>query len=102
MGRMIDADVLKRHEQKIATQAWKMKIKASVETILNQFIDDIDHAPTVDAVPVRRGYWIRHDYADIVDGYYVPEYECSECKNWVKDDTDFCSNCGTRMDGEQI
>lgn len=53
----------------------------------------------VDAVPVRHGHWIRHDYADIVDGYYVPEYECSECKNWVKDDTDFCPNCGAKNDG---
>lgn len=50
--RLIDADKLKRKEQKIATEAWKMKVTASVECILNQFIDHIDHAPTVDAVPV--------------------------------------------------
>lgn len=49
--RTIDADALKRKVQRLATQAWKMQVKASVETILNQFIDYIDHAPTVDAVP---------------------------------------------------
>lgn len=60
-------------------------------------IDGITSLPTVAAVV--HAHWIRHDYADIVDGYYVPEYECSECKGWVKDDTDFCPNCGAKMDG---
>lgn len=49
--RLIDADKLKRKCQKVATEAWKMKIKASAEVIMNQFIDFIDEADTVDAVP---------------------------------------------------
>jgi len=59
MGKLIDADKLKRKCQKTATEAWKMKIKASAETIMNQFIDFIDEADAVDAVPVRRGRWIQ-------------------------------------------
>ncbi len=47
--RLIDADKLKRRAQRVATEAWKMKITASVETILNQFIDWINEAETVDA-----------------------------------------------------
>lgn len=46
-GRLIDADALKRKSQKVATEAWKLRIKATVEVILNQFIDYIGHAPTV-------------------------------------------------------
>lgn len=46
--RPIDADRLKRKAQKEATIAWKMKIKAPVETIINQFIDWIDSSPTID------------------------------------------------------
>lgn len=46
-GRLIDADTLKRKAQKVATEAWKMRLKSSVETILNQFIDWIEGAPTV-------------------------------------------------------
>lgn len=61
---------------------------------------DIEHAPVVDAVPVRRGYWIRHDYADLVDGYYVPNYECSVCHAWKQDDSDYCPDCGAKMDGK--
>ena len=44
--RLIDADVLKRKAQEVAVESWKMKIKASVETILNQFIDA---APTIES-----------------------------------------------------
>jgi len=46
--RLIDGDALKRRAQKVATEAWKMKIKAEVETILNQFIDWINEAPTIE------------------------------------------------------
>jgi len=49
--RPVDGDALKRRAQKVATEAWKMKIKAEVETILNQFIDWINEAPTIQAEP---------------------------------------------------
>lgn len=58
--RPIDGDALKRRAQKVATEAWKMKIEAKVETILNQFIDWINEAPTIQAEP--------------------PWIPCSECK----------------------
>lgn len=49
--RAIDGDELKRKAQKVATESWKMKIKANVETSLNQFIDWIDAAPTIEPEP---------------------------------------------------
>ena len=58
-----------------------------------------DYKSREDVAPVRHGYWIRHDDADIVEGYYVPEYECSKCGTWKKDDSDFCPDCGAKMDG---
>lgn len=63
-----------------------------VYTILN--------APTVDAVQVRHGHWILHENADIVDGYYVPNYECSVCHTWKQDDSDYCPDCGALNDGK--
>lgn len=106
--RTIDADVLKRKVQRLATEAWKMQVKTSVETILNQFIDYIDHAPTVDAVPVRHGRWIKKRYwSEGVGmgeryGYY---YSCSKCGNLVCGGYDecgkkYCDECGARMDGK--
>lgn len=52
--RPVDGDALKRRAQKAATEAWKMKIEAKVETILNQFIDWINEAPTIQS----ESYWI--------------------------------------------
>jgi len=52
--RAIDGDALKRRAQKVATESWKMKIEAKVETVLNQFIDWIDEAPTIQTEP----HWI--------------------------------------------
>lgn len=56
----------------------------------------------VSEVPKRKtGRWIIHENADIVDGYYVPKYECSYCHAWKNDDSDFCPDCGADMRGEQ-
>lgn len=52
--RAIDGDRLKRKAQKVATEAWKMKIRANVEVVLNQFIDWINEAPTIEPEP----HWI--------------------------------------------
>lgn len=94
--RLIDADKLKRKCQKVATEAWKMKIKASAEVIMNQFIDFIDEADAVDAVPVVHGRW---------SGDF-----CSKCGiskyNFIRilhDDDgpfgtwNFCPHCGADM-----
>ena len=52
--RPIDGDALKRRAKKVATESWKMKIEAKVETVLNQFIDWINEAPTIQPEP----HWI--------------------------------------------
>ena len=46
--RLIDADKLKRKVQRIATEAWKMRLTANIETTLNQFIDYLNEAPTIE------------------------------------------------------
>ena len=67
--------------------------------------------PTVDAVEVVHGRWV-----DRYGGKYAnPLYECSECKKkapykfeddslhiglWLQDLTDYCPNCGAKMDGD--
>lgn len=69
--RLIDGDALKRRAQKVATEAWKMKIKAEVETILNQFIDWINEAPTIQS-----------------ESYWIPCSECERrCDKWVNSKT---------------
>ena len=73
MSRCIDADALKRKAQKAAIEAWKMKLTAKIETILNQFVDWIDEMPTVQIETTCRGC------------QYEPRYSldepCATCSN---------------------
>ena len=61
----------------------------------NAFRKAVEEAPTVDAVPVVHGRWIKH---------HSNRYECSCCKvhfitcrakTW-----NYCPNCGAKMDGD--
>lgn len=71
------------------------------------FADDfahewVDKQPSADVQPVRHGHWI-HDGLDIPHG--VDWMHCSECgkrdKYCPATMTNYCPNCGARMDGEQ-
>jgi len=45
----------------------------------------------------NQGFWIKKERAEEVEGRLIPNYECSECKNWVREDTKFCPHCGKEM-----
>lgn len=107
--RAIDGDRLKRKAQKVATEAWKMKTKATVEVILNQFIDWINDAPTIE--PERKkGRWVFVRKVSPVYNYqgvklWGNEYRCSCCgyrdmaiENFKS--CAFCPNCGIEMEVE--
>ena len=53
------------------------------------------------AQPECKGWWIEHENADIVDGYYVSKYECSCCHTWKDDNSDYCPDCGADMRGKK-
>lgn len=85
MSRWIDADKLKRKMQRIATEAWKMKLTASVESVLNQFIDYINSAPSIDIVRCRE---CKH-------GKYREDHDDYLCRNdgiCVHDADWFCAD----------
>ena len=90
--RLIDADAL------------KIEI-ACVYGSNPRYLNWLNHAPTVDAVPVRHGKWLpKHHY---IAGYeYVSGHICSECGNDALNAegdeflTDFCPKCGAMVDEE--
>ena len=53
----------------------------------------IEMQPTVDAVEVVHGHWIR-------TGMHLLPYECSACGSKEEGRTNFCPNCGAKMDGD--
>ena len=72
--------------------------------IARKVIDWFIHAPTVDAVEVKHGWWIWHEEEF--------EYECSVCNckfdynhtfgifDHGYEYGNYCPNCGAKMDGD--
>ena len=107
--RLIDADELRKEKldlidreklvQEIKSQSNRLclgNISTSdidVEDIVQLIVD----APTVEAEPVRHGKWVNKNW----------NWYCSECdkpgyKGHIpaEPDLDYCPNCGAKMDGE--
>ena len=56
--------------------------------------------PIVDAMPVRHGKWI-HEVRYTIDSLHsYQQYRCSECGMTYITNTNYCPNCGARMDKE--
>lgn len=84
--RLIDAD------QFILTLMDAVLSSVDEDTIL----DLVDSIPTVDAVPVVHGRWVTHYRS----GTTVAEgYVSTCCDMWNNRKSDYCPNCGAKMDG---
>lgn len=71
--------------------------------VIQRFIKYVEDFPTVDVSPVRCGRWIGvYEYCEAHNlrpsGLAVYHW-CSECDKAEKKTSDFCPNCGARMDG---
>ena len=64
-----------------------------------QFAEDIEEIQTADVAPIRHGRWIEHKHFHH-DHYIDSTYECSECKVEEPLTSDYCPNCGAKMDLE--
>lgn len=67
-------------------------------------MDFIDAIPAADVQPIKHGRWIgiteyckKNGYIPSGMGIY---YWCSECDKEEQKTSDFCPNCGARMDGD--
>lgn len=54
-------------------------------------LDRIDELPVIEAEPIRHGRW------EFIGGYGY-QYRCSECITCAERKTQFCPNCGAKMD----
>ena len=59
-------------------------------------LDLLDNLPSADVEPVRHGRWI----ADLTNPYGM-RYICSECDVKRRFRSNYCPNCGAKMDKEE-
>lgn len=94
--RLIDCDDMKRrHGMGEECSSCVMDTKACQydrDYSKMDFCEWLDDAPTIDAVPVVHGEWIRQ-------GAYF--WRCSVCDTVTDYNGHYCPNCGARMDGER-
>ena len=95
--RPIDADALPIRKAYIVDEA------GFGATFYVVDVENIDCAPTIDAVPVVHGRWIPtyHKYYNR-DGecMIADEWHCSECGIRLRQRWNFCPKCGAKMDGK--
>lgn len=93
--RLIDADKLEVISYK-GTEGWEDTFDAGVQWMAEL----IDKQPTVEAVPVVHGKWIKNE---LLSTDFSPVYDCSECHKSIVQKyltlPQRCEHCGARMDG---
>ncbi len=62
--------------------------------------DCVKSVPTADVVEVKRGKWEEKSFI-VFDSEIKLGYKCSECNTTWDNKTNYCSNCGAKMDGER-
>ena len=109
--RLIDADALmelfderldRAHLQTVTRRTGKT-LWSGIHGGVNWGRNTIADAPTIDAVPVVHGRWVQVIcHVEFEDGFVDRLYECcSRChESNGRKTSDYCPNCGARMDGE--
>lgn len=82
-----------------------------VDPVVEQYADavlrHIQQAPAADMAPVRHGKWIVTKEFNDVLGIYIEKYTCSACEEYrltasgLSQATNYCPNCGAKMDADE-
>lgn len=91
--RLIDADALTKLLKECQQLDWNHNIAPiSWNHAFNNFIYIIDDEPTIEAEPTKRGKWIEKWFG------YGYKIRCSECGYLFSQMTNYCPNCGAKME----
>lgn len=101
--RLIDANAFKVflegvRQDYIEENTFSSDFAANViETVQDNYLE---LAPTVDAVEVVHGHWIfKHNPIDDPKRYFV-RIVCSNCNLHTGQKSNYCPQCGAKMDGD--
>ena len=98
--RLIDANKVINSMQKCLDE--EPNKKGSVAYFaFESIIECLKLEPTVDAVEVKHGRWERVEEFEFISGEYVTTgYHCDKCGFYYKKKSNYCPNCGAKMDGD--
>ena len=106
--RLIDADLMEYNithdfdDDGIATPSSDEELTQKCLSI-NDVVNWLKLASTVDAEPVRHGHWVIEECKNSIDDSVYKRYKCSECNcptaMFIR--SPYCSNCGAKMDGKE-
>lgn len=95
MARYIDAEKLKCSIDSATDSIFDWD--KTIEELYYNLCELVDDEPTVDAQEVKHGYW-QNKYRS---GTTIKEGVVSSCCDmWNNRKSQFCPNCGARMDGD--
>jgi len=89
--RLIDADKL---VQQVESPYTEYPVMIEIRKAIMKMIQE---APTVDAEPVRHGYWFTTWDEYDKDGYVIRTRGICSCCNQYSNVSDYCGNCGAKM-----
>ena len=100
--RLIDADAMTNELIKGIEEDTDKSIQSSLaKSVCMLICKAIERQPTIDAEPVRHGKW-RQTYLDHeAFGERPSIFYCSACCACSNVKTNYCPNCGARMDEER-
>lgn len=111
--RLIDADVVLKALDEALDEARKdganLMDVLKMELFKNFIKQIISCTPTIEAEPIRHGHWINACQTKFDKLFFPRTVKCSVCGNYLDfdginagwDDTNYCPNCGAKMDEEE-
>ena len=104
MSRLIDADTLKANVPNTNVDIFENCRNCS--TLMDWQVKElIDKMPTIDAVEVKHGEWLRYGEDGKPNSIDTCIWQCDKCLETYYGRTEripnYCPNCGAKMDGER-
>lgn len=106
MGKLIDGSALYRALEKMCkNEDFDDEYEMGQRIGIRKAMTEIEHAESVDAIPIRHGKWLYRKF-EVFGLEYAGNCYCSACGTDAQTDdgieymSRFCPNCGARMDGE--
>lgn len=96
MPRYIDAE---KFYEALSLCVAEIEIKLDAETdsskVLKAVQNGLINFPTADVAPVRHAHWMQKPQK-----WWLFPYQCSACKAFQGGATEYCPDCGAKMDEE--